>query len=503
MNPIMPADYSDIDVIRVGARYYAISSTLHMSPGMVVMQSDDLVNWQTLGHAVPDITPLGANLTWREMDGYGRGVWAGALRYHNHRFYLYFACPDSGVFVTTARDPKGPWATPICLWHVAGYDDPCPFWDDDGRAYLIMTRFAKDPDTQVDYNIHLFEMSADGLSLNTSKSRIVHRSEGSEANKLDKRDGVYYHYFSEVKPEGRVPMMRRARSLAGPWEERQLGHVDKNIDREPNQGGFIQSPDGNWWFLTHQGRGDWEGRALCLLPVTWTDGWPIVGTPGDDGIGNMVWQHRLPISGTRPKTVKLSADFSKPLLGTQWEWNHEPNPAAWRLQPNLGRLRLKAFRPLGPDFKMVANVVSQRAWRTNRNQVTTQMHLSEMTDGQIAGLCHASASSAFIGIRQAGNVRRVLFQAGTLEVFGPPVRQTTIWLRTEWDFGGNAQFSYSLNGRTFRALGPGYSLGWGNYRGDRVGLFTFNPKRDSGAASFSTFTYQIAAQNGAADAGFG
>jgi beta-xylosidase len=289
VNPILPADYSDIDVIQAGDRYVAISSTLHTAPGMVVMESTDLVNWDVLGHAVDDIAPLGENLSWRRMDGYGRGVWAGALRFHNGRFHLYFTCPDSGLYVTSAERPRGPWTPLRCLWAVSGHNDPCPFWDDDGQAYLVMTRFAPDPVTNLRYSIFLYRLSADGRAIDIASAREIHRSNGSEASKLYKFGGRYYHYFSEVRPEGRVAMMRRSSSLNGPWEERQLNHVAAAIDKEPNQGGLVQARDGAWWFLTHQGTGDWAGRALCLLPVRWIDGWPILGEPGADGIGAMVW----------------------------------------------------------------------------------------------------------------------------------------------------------------------------------------------------------------------
>jgi len=267
VNPILPADYSDIDVIRVDDDFYAISSTIHVSPGMVVMHSRDLVNWTTIGHAVADISSVSPDLSWRRMSGYGRGVWAGAIRYHLGKFWIYFTCPDSGIFMTTSPAAAGPWAPPVRVWDVTGYDDTCPFWDDDGQGYLVTSRFKLDPATGRQYDVHLFKLSADGTSLDFGFDRIIHQSPGSEANKLYKINGLYYHYFSEVKAEGRVAMMNRSSSLEGPWETRQLNHVDRAIDREPNQGGLVQAPSGQWWFLTHLGTGDWEGRVLCLLPV--------------------------------------------------------------------------------------------------------------------------------------------------------------------------------------------------------------------------------------------
>ena len=143
----------------------------------------------------------------------------------------------------------------------AGWDDPCPFWDDDGRAYLVTTHFKTEVSNGKSYNIHLFRMTADGEHLTAGSDRIIHQSKGSEANKLYKIDGVYYHYYSEIKAEGRVPIMERARSLSGPWEQRQLMHVQPTVDKEPNQGGLVELLSGKWQFVSHQGTGDWEGRA--------------------------------------------------------------------------------------------------------------------------------------------------------------------------------------------------------------------------------------------------
>ncbi|MBC7784902.1 MAG: glycoside hydrolase 43 family protein, partial [Burkholderiales bacterium] len=247
VNPIFPSDYSDLDCIRVGDDYYAISSTFQFSPGVVILHSKDLVTWKTIGHAVTDLTPIAPELNWDQMNRYGRGVWAGAIRHHAGRFWIYFGTPDEGFFMTSAKDPAGPWEPLHALWRVKGWDDPCPFWDDDGQGYFICSNFSGG------YAIHLFKLSADGKSLEPGFDKTLYQSKGSEANKLYKINGLYYHYFSEVHSEGRVVMMRRSKSLDGPWEMKQLNHVNKRLDKEPNQGGIVQAPSGDWWFVSHQG----------------------------------------------------------------------------------------------------------------------------------------------------------------------------------------------------------------------------------------------------------
>jgi beta-xylosidase len=483
VNPVLPADFSDIDCIRVGDDFYAISSTFQFSPGVVILHSKDLVNWTILGHAVDDVTQIGPELNWDRMNRYGHGVWAGSIRFHDGRFWIYFCTPDEGFFMTTATNPGGPWEPLLSMRAVRGWDDCCPFWDDDGQSYLITSNYSDN------YKIHLFKMTADGRQLILDSDKIIHQSRGSEANKLYKINGLYYHYFSEVHPEGRVAMMERSASLDGPWEIRQLNHVNKNLDKEPNQGGLIQLAGGDWWFLTHQGTGDWEGRAMVLLPVNWIDGWPIIGKPGDDGIGNMIWQAKKPIAAAS-LVMQTSDEFDEPALPPQWEWNYQPRADRWSLTERPGFLRLHAFRPLQPDDLMKAgNTLTQRAMRTNRSQVTMKLDVSGMTDGQEAGLCHFAKTSAMLGISQSGPVRTLKIRLNGQTTSGPILSSPDIWLQSSWGYDGIAHFAFSLDGKTFTPVGGAYPLTWGNYRGDRVGIYSFNNKTDSGFIDVDWFHY--------------
>ncbi len=312
INPVIPADFSDLDVINVGKGYYAISSTLQYSPGMVVLYSNDLVEWDIIGHVVDNLACISPALSWNKMNSYGQGIWAGAIRYHKGKFWVYFGTPDNGFFMSTAQNPAGPWEPPHQVWKTTGWDDCCPFWDDDGQGYFVATNFLADPKNNKRYNIHLFKMSADGRSLVHGSDSIIHQSDGSEANKLYKINGLYYHYFSEVKPEGRVAMMGRAKNLYGLWEIKQLNHAEGAVD--PNQGGLV-CRNGKWWFFTHNGTGTWAGRVANLLPVSWVGGWPIIGAIGKDSIGNMVWRRKKPIVGRVNAGLVYQEDFNHPHLG--------------------------------------------------------------------------------------------------------------------------------------------------------------------------------------------
>jgi beta-xylosidase len=324
-----------------------------------------------------------------------------------------------------------------------------------------------------------------------ASDRVIHQSHGSEANKLYKIKGLYYHFFSEVHGEGRVAMMERANSLDGPWEVRQLNHVSSE-DKEPNQGGLLELPDGRWQFFTHQGRGDWEGRAACLLPVTWIDGWPVIGKVGSDGIGSMVWHAPKPIPGFSRTAIWGSDDFDQKTLKPFWEWNYQPRPEKWSLMERPGFLRLHAFSPLRPgDFKKAGNTLTQRCQRAGHVEVTVKLDLAGMTDGQQAGIVHSAGAWCLFGVTQTGGVRTLTYNRDGQIASGPPLAQNALWLRSSWGFDGVSQFSYSLDGRTYVPFGAPYPLTWGDYRGDRIGVCCFNDNGEHGYIDVDWFRYTV------------
>lgn len=491
VNPILSADYSDIDVIRVGEDYYFVSSTFQFSPGIIILHSRDLVNWRIVGHVLSDITPISPELNWNRMNRYGRGIWAPAIRYHNQKFWVYVCTPNEGLFMSTAEHITGPWTPIHAVMRASGWDDPCPFWDDDGQGYLVTSHFSGG------YKIYLFKLTADGRGIIPDSGRVIHQSRGSEANKLYKIDGWYYHYYSQVQREGRVPMIERSRHIYGPWETRQLMHVNSRIDREPNQGGFVSTASGQWWFLTHQGTGHWDGRACCLLPVTWVDGWPIIGKIGPDGVGNMVWRDRLPIKGHAVTIPQTSDTFDRPVLAVQWEWNYQPRLDKWSLTARPGYLRLHAFKPLRTNNLLTAgNTLTQRVFKTSRNVVRVQMDISGMTDGQQAGICHFASHFWTIGVAGRREKRNIVFNHNGKLAYGPAVRGNVVWFRSAWDIRGESRFSFSMDGRRFVEFGEKFQLAWGFYRGDRIGIFNFNNTGDSGHVDVKYFHYALAGPRG-------
>jgi beta-xylosidase len=495
-NPVLPADYSDLDAIRVGDDYYAISSTFQFSPGMAVLHSRDLVNWETVGHAVGDVTQISPELDWRRMNRYGRGIWAGTIRHHAGRFWIYFGTPDEGYFMTSAAKAEGPWTPLQRVLPAAGWDDCAPFWDDDGKGYLVGTHFSDG------YKIHLWELSADNASLAPGTDEVIYQAKGSEASKLYKFNGTYYHFFSEVQGDVRVMMMRRAPSIHGPWsDKRQLMRGD-TAAMEPNQGGIVQGPDGNWYFFTHHGSGDWSGRAASLLPVHWIDGWPVIGQPDAAGIGTMVWEGRMPAARSTRRFPQGGTDgFDTAALSPVWEWNYQPRADMWSLSARPGHLRLHAFPGLdGGNLLKVGNVLTQRVVRARAPAFVARLDLAGMADGQHAGLAHftaqpgaanpaASSASAGVVMVEGRRYLEVSRDGTTTRLQAWP--RDLIWLRSAWGLDGKATLAVSADGQRFVPVLPDFPLTWGAYRGSRVGLFTFNPDGERGYVDVDKVTYAI------------
>lgn len=487
LNPIIPSDYSDIDCIRVGNDYYAISSTFQFSPGMTLLHSKDLVNWEICGNAIPDLTQISEELNWTRMNRYGKGVWAGTLRHHNRRFYLFFGTPDEGFFMTSAPAAKGPWEPLTCLLRESGWDDCTAFWDKDGKAYFAGTHFADG------YKTYIFDMAADGRSINRSSARLVNEGSGREASKLIKAGDWYYLVFSEHKgSKGRYVMAKRARSITGPYaEERQLSYACREAN-EPNQGGIIEGKDGKWYFLTHHGTGDWSGRIVSLLPVTWTNGWPVIGDIiAPDSIGIMKWNGKVPAKRSKRLCIARSDGFKDRRLAPQWQWNYQPRNDMYSLNERKGWLRLKAFKPLKPNqLKYAGNTLTQRCFRTDTSVVVIKMDITHMTDGQKSGLCHFSGTHAAIGVVAEDGRRYVEYRKNDRTMRGELLSTQVIWFQSVWGLDGLSTFSYSTNGKDFIPFGEPYQLAWGHYRGDRLGIYCFNDNGESGFVDVDYLEYK-------------
>lgn len=331
-NPILNADYPDVDVEQVGDTYYMISSKQHMSPGMVILESKDMVNWESIGH-VWDKLDWAPEYNWDKMNGYSYGVWAGDFAYHDGTWYCYQVDHNHGLLMSSAPDIRGPWTKPINMLPPSKVlDDPAVFWDDENhQAYLICNTSGKqrkkNSKTKGNEN-RLYKMSWDGTKLE-DKGQVVYTGPGAEAAKIYKIDGTWYIFMAEWFPPAngmardRKQLVLRSTtdSIYGPYEKKIVMERGNGIERSCSQGGLMKAPDGSWWYahqLIQNIDSPFQGRPQCLEPVTWIDGWPIIGIDVDgDGIGEPVQQHKKPIAGFPVTAPASDDDFSNPKLGPQ------------------------------------------------------------------------------------------------------------------------------------------------------------------------------------------
>lgn len=536
LNPVIPADYSDIDCIEHDGYYYAISSTFQFEPGMVILRSTDMVNWHVYSHAVPDVSQIvddkgsGKAMTWQGMDRYAKGIWAGAIRWHKGRFYVYFGCPDEGMFMTTAKKIEGPWA-PLTKMKAeghdgvnfkGGWDDCCPLFEAPSPAlfqggsydvkkypyFFVATHYADG------YKTYVFPLSADGKTVDWDHKVLINEGYGREASKLYKWmvdiDGQkvtkYYHMFSEDRDGGRYLVMQRADHPMGPYTERHRLHHTEREWNEPNQGGYLQDAEGKWFFLTHHGHGDWGGREVSLLPVTWTkdtgnaaeDGWPIIGEPDKDNVGKMVWRNKMPVA-KRSEKIKVKGEkletkkkelLVSGFLAEDWEWNYHPRKGFYKRTEKA--LTLKAFKPLREnDLMKAGNTLTLRSYQTPSNWMTVRIDLSKMAEGQRTGICHFSWAWSEFGVKMEGG-RRILYHRsneGGEEILKEGVPET-IELVNLWGLDGRCRYGITFpNSHAVEFFEGRYYLQWGNYRGDRLGLYTYNNIKEAGEATFTHFFY--------------
>lgn len=452
-NPILPADYSDPDVIRVGDDFYLVASEFHFM-GIQVLHSRDLVNWRIIGR-VFDHLPIDAK--YDEMRAYSQGTWAPSLRHHDGVFHLYVCTPRDGLFHWTATDPAGPWSAMQTVKRVDQWEDPCPFWDDDGQAYLVRGRLGAGP-------IYLHRLSPDGSAL-LDDGIEIYRGPVAEGPKLFKRNGWYYISLPEGGVERGGQTMLRARDIRGPYERRVVVP-----DGGPHQGGLVELANGESWFIGFKSAGH-LGRVALLQPVRWVDDWPVFG---DDG--------RPVASGRKPSLPdgdivypESGDDFGASALQPQWQWNHNPVPAAWSLTERPGWLRLRGLPADG--LALARNTLTQKLWG-NAGTIDVKLDGSALSPGQQAGLAFMSGKEfQAVGLAREGDGLRLAWTGGE----GPALPEGVVWLRGEYS-GDAARLKYSLDGEAFVDTGMQVRLKFSQWKGARYALYCYGS--GGGAADF-------------------
>lgn len=477
VNPILNADYSDPDVIRVGEKYYMVASDFHFM-GMQVLESDDMVNWKLISQVFSRLDFPG----WDSNGHYGGGSWAPALRYHDGKFWVFFCTPDEGLFMSNATNPAGPWSKLVNVCHVSGWEDPCPFWDEDGQAYLGRSILGAGP-------IIIHKMSADGTRL-LDDGCTVYTGPVAEGTKIHKIGEYYYLSI----PEGGVQVgwqtVLRSKNIYGPYEKKVVLEQGTTAINGPHQGAMVDTPDGEWYFYHFQQYNP-LGRVVHLQPMHWEDGWPVIGVDIDrNGIGEPVAVWTKPDVGkqsgiTLPQT---SDSFDDGTMGLQWQFNHNPDSASWSLTKRKGMLTLQALK--ADDFKGARNTLTQKTLGYV-GEATVKMDFKAIAEGQRCGLACMGQRNNLLGVKKEQG-RIVLYvendgkETATLDVSGK-----TIYIRLHADARTN-QYSllYSKDGKKFVQLGETFPMEFGNWKGVRVGLFCYNTQGALGEAAFDDFTYR-------------
>ncbi len=377
-NPILLSDYSDPDVIRVGSDFYMVASSFTYFPGLPVLHSVDLVNWQIINYAVDE-------LPFKEYDipQHGKGVWAPSIRYHNGKFYVYFATPDEGIFVSTTDDPYGKWDLKL-VKKSCGWIDTCPFWDDDGQAYLIRG-VAK---SRIGYKSKLFlhKMSADGTELLDDgvlvfDGRINHPT--IEGPKMYKRNGYYYIFAPAGGVQTGWQMEARSKNIYGPYEHKVVLHQGNSVINGPHQGAWVDTGNGEDWFVHFQDL-NMYGRVTHLQPAKWVKDWLEIGVDTNkDNVGEPVLEYRMPKLNSCKKIYPLDCDdFTGTKLGLQWQFQAHLKKEFYELTGN--GIKLFAIGNDGNNLSSVPNMMCQLMNRPNFT-VTTKVK-SFLEEGDSCGL---------------------------------------------------------------------------------------------------------------------
>ncbi|HEY4148329.1 MAG TPA: glycoside hydrolase 43 family protein [Chitinophagaceae bacterium] len=501
-NPVLNADYSDPDAIRVGNDFYLVSSSFEAIPGLPILHSKDLVNWTIIGHALLRQPPF----EHFSRPRHGDGVWAPAIRYHNGEFYIYYPDPDFGIYLVKAKNPAGPWSEPLLVAAGKGLIDPCPLWDDDGQAYLVHA-FAGSR-AGIKSIIVINRMNKEGTRL-LDDGKLVYDGHATdptiEGPKLYKRNGYYYIFA----PAGGVPtgwqLALRSKNIYGPYERRVVMDQGSSSTNGPHQGAWVSTQSGEDWFLHFQDKGPY-GRVLHLQPMKWIDNWPVIGIDKDgDGKGEPVLRYKKPTMGrSYPRETPAESDeFNGSELGLQWQWMANPKNT-WAFVYNGS---LKLYSDKWPDSTRnlwgAPNVLLQK-FPADEFMVTTKLTFTPNThiENEKAGLTIMGFSYANIAVKSKKDGLWLVYTVckdadkGNTEQEQPLVKTggNTVYLRVKVTAGAKCRFSYSVDGNNFTDAGEPFQAEVGRWIGAKVGLFCTRETvtNDAGYADFDWFRVEKA-----------
>ena len=495
-NPVLHADYSDPDVCAVGEDYFLTASSFNCTPGLPILHSKDLVNWKIVNYALKKVEPV----EYYNEPRHGKGVWAPSIRFHGGMYYIYWGDPDFGIFMVKTRDPYGEWDAPVLVKAGKGMIDPCPLWDDDGRVYLAHAWAG----SRAKFNsvLTVCELNKEGTAVISDPVLVFDGNDGVnhtiEGAKFYKRNGFYYLFAPAGGVVSGWQLVMRSKDVYGPYEARIVMAQGKTDINGPHQGGWVDTPAGESWFLHFQDKGAY-GRVLHLNPMKWVNDWPVIGVDKDgDGCGDPVNRYRKPKTGkTYPIETPVESDeFDTRKLGLQWEW-HANYQDVFGFTTNMGYVRIYGHE-LSPHFKNfweVPNLLMQK-FPAEEFTATAKLKVSAKDDGQLSGLIIMGWDYSWIGVEKQGEKFLLkqavckdaeqdnLEQVSTLAVLEPtrkfeaglfPNYEREIYIRVHVGKGAYCRFSYSLDGKKFTEAGTLFKARQGKWIGAKVGMFSVTP----------------------------
>lgn len=487
-NPVLYTDYSDPDVCRVGDDYYMTASSFNCIPGLPILHSKDLINWELIGHAVTTAQPP---LDVYSVPRHGDGIWAPAIRHHNDTFYIFYGDPDYGIYMTKSAKAEGPWSPLVLVKEGKGLIDPCPLWDDNGDVYLAFAYAGSR--AGIKSLLLVCRLSADA-STAISEEKIVYDGheidETVEGAKFYKRNGYYYIFA----PAGGVTegwqLALRSKNPFGPYERKMVLAQGKTSINGPHQGAWVDTKTGEDWFFHFQEQPAY-GRVLHLQPMKWANDWPVMGEDKDgDGCGEPVLTYKKPNVGANfPIATPVESDeFDGEKIGLQWQWH--ANPRAWWAYINRDKKQLRMFSaplPEGAKTLWSAGNLLMQKFPAPEFTVNTKLKFtpSKRVEGERAGLVVMGFSYANLAIEKsadgfvlsqnecidANNKNSVEKQNATVKL-----PSNEVYLRVKVEKNALCTFSYSLDGKKFETLGSKYTAKSGRWIGAKAGFFCTRPK---------------------------
>ena len=486
-NPVIYADYSDPDVIRVGDDYYMTSSSFGHFPGLPILHSNDLVNWSIIGHAA-------LHYPYEEFNEpqHGLAIWAPSIRYHDGEFFIYFGDPDRGVFMTKAKNPSGPWEPLRLIRKVTGWIDPCPLWDDDGNAYLVHAW--ANSRVGVKSILAVNRMKSDGTQILDDGIVVFvgHMSHPTiEGPKFYKRNGYYYIFAPAGGVKTGWQTVLRSKNAFGPYEDKKVLEQGTTNVNGPHQGAWVDTKSGENWFIHFQDRYAY-GRIVHLQPMRWENDWPVMGVDHDkNGVGEPVMSYKKPDVGKAfPIEIPQTSDeFKSPPLGLQWQWEGNGRNEWISLEARRGWLRLFPQRPT-LKYKNLWNVPSLMVQKFSAPafSATAKLDCASLSSAEKAGLLVFGLDYSYVGVRKTATGFTVMQSVCEKADKGMPeeivasadIVSPEIYLRVEVKPENNVEiipkvlclFSYSVDGKLFHHLGKTFKAREGVWAGAKVGLFS-------------------------------